>query len=488
MMSKARPPLRAHADARSTLTLLAVTLTAVAAGVLVVIGHEAYIYILGVVGAAGYVLLCLGWPFAAFTTLLLFALTVWLSGIKVAGGVSAMIGVGAIFTLSWLARLILRPETFVRVREYRLLLALLVMLCISTLVHLDGPAGFAPVLTYLQLLLLFVLVVNLTTTPARLAAVGHLVIVSSASLAVLILLDQIGWLPPQLIPEQNLSLAVGVETTISRTAGLWGDANMTALQLTIALPFIMASWPGASRPVRALLLATGGAIIAAFVWTFSMGGLLGLLVMVLIKMLMAPQRQRLFIIARNGLLGLIALSAFITFAPDLFVQRVVILFQSNVEALIAFDQASLLTVGTLRGDAWWAALQAIAAAPLIGYGPGNGVYAIASYSTLRSTVILSAHNMFLAVASDLGLIGLTFFAALYAKALQAVRPRPHTLAVEPELHRTREAIFIALIGFAIQGMALEVHHMKLLWVLLGMAIVSRELSNRSMSHPVEAAQ
>jgi hypothetical protein len=48
------------------------------------------------------------------------------------------------------------------------------------------------------------------------------------------------------------------------------------------------------------------------------------------------------------------------------------------------------------------------------------------------------------------------------------------------LQRTREALFIALIGFTIQGMALEVHNMKLLWVLLGMAIAYRELSSRSM--------
>jgi hypothetical protein len=56
-----------------------------------------------------------------------------------------------------------------------------------------------------------------------------------------------------------------------------------------------------------------------------------------------------------------------------------------------------------------------------------------------------------------------------------VRSQPNAPAVEPALHRTREALFIALIGFAVQGMALEVHNMKLLWILLGMAIASREL-------------
>jgi O-antigen ligase len=440
------------------------------------------------IGAAGYLLLCLGWPFAAFSVLLFFALTVWLSGIKVAGGVSAMIGMGAIFTLSWLTRLIFRSEAFTKVKEYGLLLALSLVMCVSALFHVDGPAGLSAVLTYLQIFLLFILVINVTTAPARLAAVGDLVIVSSTLLAALIVLDQFGWLPTVLIPQQNMSMALSVDIIIARTAGLWGDANVTALQLTIALPFILAAWSGASSARRALLLAAGGAILTAFVWTFSMGGLLGLSVMLLIRMLMAPQRHRLFIIARNSLLGIIALLAFIAFAPDLFVQRAEILFESNVEALVTFDQASLLTVGTWRGDAWWAALRAIAAAPLLGYGPGNGMYATASFSVLRSPVFLSPHNMFLAVASDLGLIGLAMFVALFISALSAVRPHPNAPAGDPDLYRMRDAIFMALSGFAVQGMALEVHNMKLLWILLSMALAYRELSTRSAVGQMEAAR
>jgi O-antigen ligase len=468
------------------LSAVIVASVAVIAGALGAIRPGTLAYFLGALWAGGYILLCFSRPFIAFAILLLFALTVWLSGIKMAGGISAMIGLGAIYTLFWLSRLLVRSEIFTKVKEYRLLLALLVVTGITTAFHLGGPAGLGAVSTYLQLFLLFSLVINLTTTPERLTAIGNLVIVSSALLAVLILLDQIGWLPPQLIPEQNLSMAPGVAVIISRTGGVWGDANVTALQLTIALPFIMARWPGASYVRRALLLAAGGAILGAFVWTFSMGGLLGLAVMLLIKMLTSPRRHRLLIIARNGLIGIVALSTFLVFAPEPFVERVKVVFGSNLAALNAFDRASLLTIGTTRGDAWWAALQAIAAAPLLGYGPGNAMYAIASYSILRSLNYLSPHNMFLAVAGDLGLAGLAVFVALFVSALQSVRSRPDAPAVTSGLHRTRQAIVIALIGFAVQGMALEVHNMKLLWILLGMAVACRELSARSPVCQTEA--
>lgn len=480
MMNKAFAPLRKNTGLVNALALSALALAVIAVSALVVILPGASTYLLGLMGGVGYILLCVSQPFAAFAILLLFALTVWLSGIKVAGGVSVMIGVGAVFTLTWLTHLIFRSATFIRVREFGLLLALSAVLSISTLLHLDGPAGLAAVSTYLQLFLFFILVINLATTPERLTIIGNLIIVSSTLLAVLILLDQIGWLPPQLIPEQNLSIAPGVAVIISRTAGVWGDANVTALQLTIALPFIMARWPGASQARRALLLAAGGTILVTFVWTFSMGGLLGLSVMIMVKMLMAPRRHRLFIIARNGLIGIVAPSAFLAFAPELFVQRVVILFESNVAALNAFDRASLLTIGTTRGDAWWAALQAIAAAPLFGYGPGNGIYANASHSILRSTIFLSPHNMFLAVAGDLGLVGLVFFVVLFVSALRAVWPQSNVPAGASNLQSTRQALFIALIGFTVQGMLLEVHNMKLLWILLGMAIAYRQVSVQAM--------
>ena len=41
------------------------------------------------------------------------------------------------------------------------------------------------------------------------------------------------------------------------------------------------------------------------------------------------------------------------------------------------------------------------------------------------------------------------------------------------------AIFIALMGYAAQGMALEIHNLKLLWILMGLAIASRQLSSHA---------
>lgn len=470
-----------HTRPWGVMGVVALALTALVIGGLIGLRTEMSIYLMGLFGVVGYALLCAYRPFVAFQIVVFSALTVLLSGLKPVGGISVMIGLGLIFTAFWVTRFFLRTTLFTITREYYLLLALVAVMLITSLVHVGGPAGFSAAFTYVQLFLFFVLVVNLTMTPLRLHALTGVIIFSSTLLATFILLDHFGWLPSELIPEQTMGLAEGSNIMVSRTAGLWGDANFTALQLTIALPFIMGWWPEAGRIKQVLLVVASGAILVAFTWTFSIGGLLGLSVMLLIKMINTQRRDRLFAIARNVLLGIIALSSFSLIAPNIYIERVTVKLQLIINALTTLDQASLLTVGTNRGDTWWAAIQAIAASPLFGYGPGNAVYANATYSVLRIQAWLSPHNMFLAVAGDLGLIGLALFVALFISALKSVRPPSDALA--SNLQRDRQAIFIALCGFAAQGMALEIHNLKLLWILMGMAIAYRQMSVHLPHHP-----
>ncbi len=467
---------RDAASLRNTLRIVVLVAVAIANGIILALAPQAAKYILALTGVAGYIFLCLEWPFPAFIVLLFFALTVWLSGIKPVAGISMMIGIGAIFTLTWLARLVAGAAAFTRVKEYRLLLALAGVVLLSAMLHLDGPAGFSAVSTYVQLFLLCILVINLTTTPARLTAATTVVAVSSIFLAILICLDQLGWLPATVVFNQNVGMGFENSERIIRAAGLWGDANLTALQLTIALPFIFERWATANRPQQMLLLAAGGVVLTAFVWTFSLGGLLGLCAILLAKMFITPPHRRLFRIARNGLIGLILLLLFTTFAPASFLQRILLAVEKTVTAVQSSDKTLLLTLGTDRGDTWWAALQTIAAAPVFGYGPGNGVYANASYTRLHFDKWVSPHNMFLAIAGDLGLVGLALFGVLCGSALLMTWGKGDPATAVFNVARNRQAIFIALLGCIVQGMALEIHNLKLLWILLGLAIAARQIT------------
>ncbi|QYJ15076.1 hypothetical protein Rxycam_00888 [Rubrobacter xylanophilus DSM 9941] len=120
-----------------------------------------------------------------------------------------------------------------------------------------------------------------------------------------------------------------------------------------------------------------------------------------------------------------------------------------------------------RWSIWMGALQVISAHPLLGVGAGNFAYAAIDYSTMiaafsaeRGEFAGVAHNMFLSVASQLGLVGLALFLGTLALASgMAAR-----LAQEEDLG---VGLALGLIAFAVTGMSLTWEFEKIGYVLLG---------------------
>jgi O-antigen ligase len=218
-------------------------------------------------------------------------------------------------------------------------------------------------------------------------------------------------------------------------------------------------------------------ILAAFSFTLSIGGLVGLLAFLLIKALQDPRRDIARIFVRCVLIISIAIVLIYVLLPDLYVQRVIMSMDVITSAISTQNPDLLLRFGTTRGDIWQAALKSITVSPLMGHGPGNGSFEIIRHSLLHSADYnMSAHNMFLAVGADLGLIGLALFCLLLASAIWSVRPLSDSRTYGLPLQRTGETIFVALVVYVVQGLALDIHNLKLLWVLMGMAIAYRRLN------------
>lgn len=452
---------------------------ALLAGAFIAVMPNGYAYLLGSIGVGAYIVLAYSRPFAAFMVLTFFALTVSLSSVKVVGDISAMVGLGLIFSLTWVSRLVFRAAEFVKVKEYGLLIGLSATVFVSALYNLDGPAGSSSTLSYLQLYLLFVLVINMVTTPSHLQALGGVIIASSTITAILILLDQYNLLPQWVIREQFTGVLVGSSLeVVSRTGGIWGDANFTAVQLAVALPFIIGWWPVASAWwKRVLLIGAAGTILAAFTLTLSTGGLLGLSTILLIKAVLDPKRNKLRMVFRVTLMVAIAVMMFNMLLPDLYGQRVLMKLD-GITAAVSTQDSELLGQSTSgRADTWQAALSSIVVSPLLGHGAGNASFEIARHSVMfgdMSTV--GAHNMFLSEGADLGLIGLVLFSVLLVSAILAVRPSLDSATLSLPMHSIGEALFVALLAYTVQGMALDIHNLKLLWILLGMAIAYRRIS------------
>lgn len=126
-----------------------------------------------------------------------------------------------------------------------------------------------------------------------------------------------------------------------------------------------------------------------------------------------------------------------------------------------------------RWSIWMGALEVVAAHPLLGVGAGNFAYAAIGYSTMiaafsaeRGEFAGVAHNMFLSVASQLGLVGLALFVGMLALGfgLAARLARSEDLGV---------GLALGLIAFSITGMSLTWEFEKIGYVLLGSLLCLR---------------
>ena len=461
---------------RNNLILLTLLLVSIV-GILIGFNTKAALYVLGVVGLFGYIFLCIARPFAAFGVLIALGLTVWLSGISLIGGFSVLVGVGLVFVGIWVARLALHRTQFLWWRELWPILGFLAAMGLSMAINWGGPAGFTNIFTYLQLLLLIILVVNFANTPDRLNTLGIIFVITSALMGLMILLDQAGLLPVGLVNNVtgNVTFA-GTLDTFERSGGIFGDPNFAALQLLAGLPFVIAFWAVGRGWQKAGLALAGVLIVAGLLYTYSVGGLVGLVVILLLITFFTGRRNLLVITMRVALLGVVCWWLANNVLPKYYLERVWENINLINQLFDSYDMDLLLQLGTERGDTWSAAFNTFLQSPLWGHGPGNAAFLNPMNSAFGSHMPrMAAHNFLLAVANDIGLIGLFFFVALLVLAVRASKPGPG------EHFPVRDAVFVALIATMVQGLAIDTQKQKLLWIFLGMAFSIKMQSFSSMS-------
>jgi O-antigen ligase len=121
-----------------------------------------------------------------------------------------------------------------------------------------------------------------------------------------------------------------------------------------------------------------------------------------------------------------------------------------------------------RWDIWWAALLIIAAHPLLGVGVGNYPYFALDYSVdyvrqlsaEEGEIAGVTHQIFLAVASELGLVGLALFVSILFFAFK--------LALQLSQRSTfAAALFVGLLAYVLIGMTTAWEYQKIGYILFG---------------------
>lgn len=258
-------------------------------------------------------------------------------------------------------------------------------------------------------------------------------------------------------------------------SGFVSDSNDYALAVNVILPFF---WYFFIHEKRAFKKSLFGAAVSmslvAVIYTFSRGGFLGLCATLLYVILRSKQRIKCILIC-IFVLGL-AVSA----APPSYWNKIRTISSSE-------KSEDGRTSSEIRLSLWRIGIKMVEKNPLFGVGPGNFPSKITKYGAeivprKDDLLFLSerlAHNTFINIASELGIIGLLFFLALIVKAYRdaAFSERAiqeFSLAGSSWLQSLPPAIEASVLSYCVTSFFLTTYIYPHIYVLSGLALALRE--------------
>ncbi len=419
----------------------------------------------------GSLLLCLTLPFFLNREYLLLIILVVLIpfGILVVileGGPSVLGLLGFIVFGVWAAGLALKKTPVIIISQFLYLFVWMIVMSFSALLSDNQAWCYAFVRSYLLVFILFFLVVNLVKTPVQIYQVGWALIVSLSIVALFLVLDQLVFI--------NLNIhTLGYSDLHRQRLGLGTDPNASALDISVGIPFAIYYLTICRRGLQRVLLAICLLLLtSAIILTYSAGGLIGLLTTILLVLAFSKEVKtghKIFLLV----LSIVVICLAFSLTPAPFLER--ISFISHV-----IRQEDFAYWGSMRGAAWIGALNVILYNPVLGVGPGNVGFKSIRYYPLpqiyrelysggRFGVV--PHNLFLAIASETGLIGFSLFIIVVITVLKGLYSSINSLrdSTDRSLLFIGQAILVSSIAFLAQGLAIDAQLDKYLWVLLGLA-------------------
>lgn len=409
----------------------------------------------------------------------LFAVLTFVDEVLPSGGLSLTKVMGVLLILSWLAAVTVgrdrRRELFASTGFFYVLVLFVLWAGASAVWASDSGAAIGAVTRYAPNALLFLIVYTaVRTRDDALLVVGAFVVGTLVSAAYGVVMPSSGDL------EVRLSGALGNanETATALAVGV-------ALAVALALALRDNPWLRAGAAVGIPLC-----LLALFL-TVSRGGLVSLAAVLIAGVVVAGG-------ARKATLAFVAIAAigsfvyFTAFAPP-----------EARDRIVASDG------GTGREDLWKVGWRMVEANPVIGIGAGNFATSSVHY-LLEPGVIMRpdfivddpkvAHNTYLEVLAELGIVGLALFLWIIGYSLlAAVRAaRAFARAGDREMDIVARAVFVALIGMLTGCFFGSREFSNQLWLLLSLGpalqglaraeLAARLAGSSASSRPGQGAQ
>ncbi len=298
----------------------------------------------------------------------------------------------------------------------------------------------------LKLTAIYLTLVNVVTTPRRLALVCGALVLGSIVTSYGVIHEHFTGTPETL-----------VEGYRAHWAEVYADPNRSAMNLGIIVPLAVAffarkesGWLWRGMCALAVVVA-----VVAIVFTYSRGGFIGLSVAMAIWALREQKKLR------SVLLGVALAIGMVIFAPKSFWER--------NETVTTFHQdASAMG----RVYAWQVTSRISLDKPLLGVGAGSFRYAWPLYAPPEATRAYVAHNIFLDVIGELGWVGLLFFLVFAGSAAGGA----FEASRDPRMGWLARGLAASMTGYLIcdlfSGYILSAH----LYVLFGLAACAQRIA------------
>jgi O-antigen ligase len=247
--------------------------------------------------------------------------------------------------------------------------------------------------TYLKVVVIFILMINLLNTAKRLRSLITLSVICGTILALFAIFD---FISGNFIYQnrQSTGRIVGI------VSGMFGNANDLALSLNLLIPFSVSLALTSRASTRILYFICTGILAVGVIVTFSRGGFLGLVTLGGVLFWKLSRRNRGLAV----LAFLIATGFFLVVMPAGYSGRL---------TTILSIEADPTGSAQARRELLDRAIEVASHHPLIGIGMGN--YHIYS---LHEQV---AHNSYLEISAELGVAGLIAYLILIFAPLRSLR-------------------------------------------------------------------
>jgi putative inorganic carbon (HCO3(-)) transporter len=334
-----------------------------------------------------------------------------------------------------------------RPREVNLIL----LLCLTGLLSI--PLAISPAEawatfndTFIRCIVIFIVMVNVIRTEARLKGLLFLALIVSI------------WLSVGAINDYRLGLtSIEGYRIAGRGSGIFGNSNDMALHLVTMVPIAVALFFGGRMLQKIMFGSCALLMIAAIVLTYSRGGSIGLLFS-LVFLAWKIGRERRFAVV---VWGLILLGAFLALAPGNYGTRLASIFNPSLDAMGSSDMRREILYVSI-----WTALRH----PLLGIGMGN--FHIVSVRELVS------HNAYTQVAAEMGIVALvcyTMFIVTPFRRLGLIARETFATRSNSRYHYLAVGLQASLLGYMVTSFFASVAYIWYVYYLVAYAVCLRRI-------------